>query len=181
MACAGTISIRFAARELDSDVTPRNGWMEAGFALWRTKNGGKSWHKRSAVLAGPFWGDFISPTTGWALSGLKKGTPMTWRYRVMSTTDGGRQWTTHGTLPMLGMPADMAFENSSRGWIVSPHGLLSTTDGGTRWTQIRMPRVKPASISVSKQVLSLVTVNGRLLVSTDGGTRWRTILNGLNN
>ncbi len=159
-------------------VNPRDGWMAAGSALWTTHNGGKSWHKSSSVLVGPFGADFVSPSTGWALSGLKKGKPTTWYYRVMSTADRGRQWITHGTWPMLGTPAEIAFESLSRGWIIIPHGLLSTTNGAARWTRIRLPHVEPASVSVSGHVLSLVTMNGRLLISTNGGTYWRTIING---
>ena len=159
-------------------LNPRDGWMEAGFALWTTRNGGKSWHKSSSVLAGPFGADFVSPSTGWALTGLKKGKPTTWYYRAMSTTDGGRQWVTHGTWPMLGTPAELAFASSSRGCIVIRNGLLATTDGGARWTQIRLPGVEPASVSASEHVLSLVTMNGRLIISTNGGTRWTTIING---
>ncbi len=159
-------------------LNPRDGWMDAGFALWTTHNGGKRWHKSSSLLMGPFGADFVSPSTGWALSGLKRGKPTTWHYRVMSTADGGRHWITHGTWPMLGTPAEIALANPSRGWIVTPHGLLTTTDGGARWTQIRLPHVQPASVSVSGHVLSLVTMNGRLLMSTDGGMHWGTIING---
>lgn len=163
-------------------LNPRDGWMDAGFALWTTDDGGKRWHKSSYLLVGPFGADFVSPSTGWALNGAlngrKKGKPTSWHYRVMSTADGGRRWTIHGTRPMLGMPAEITFANPSQGWIVVPHGLLATTDGGARWTQIRLPHVQPASVSVSGHVLSLVTINGRLLMSTNGGMHWRTIING---
>ncbi len=88
----------------------------------------------------------------------------------METNNGGRTWTSVGTIPMLDVPSTIYFATPNQGWVLDRQGLLSTADAGRTWTLIRFKQPLQ-SLTGHGRTLVVVTETGRLLQSRDGGRR----------
>ena len=152
-------------------INPRQGWLSTYQGLWQTTNGGHAWHKVFTLLPGPYAGDFLSSHVGLALNGAKRGPVKSWTMTVMETNNGGRTWTSVGTIPMLDVPSSIYFATPDQGWVLDRQGLLSTADAGRTWTLIRFKQPLQ-SLTGHGRTLVVVTETGRLLQSRDGGRRW---------
>jgi photosystem II stability/assembly factor-like uncharacterized protein len=120
--------------------------------LYMTRDAGQHW---TVIARNVFPGQsiesfqFISPTTGFALTSTSYGTA--WK-----TTDGGKTWTLPGhrtlpgdigcpnpTTPSTGtVPAPVLMASASTGWAT---GALRTTDGGRHWAAAGPPSLADRS------------------------------------
>lgn len=142
-----------------------------------TTNGGQTLQQKTPV---PLNGatasklEFISPSTGFALSGGTGG-------RILRTTDGANSWT---QVASAGAPlADISFVTPTTAYAVGAHStLLRSTDGGASWTALALalppgtPALELTHISCSDVMHCLMSTapaagaNTNVLVrTTDGG------------
>lgn len=109
------------------------------------------------------------------------------RGTVFISKDGGRTWTAvrldlpPGLREIVNL-TDVAFADSSLGWIVGDNGnyVLSTADGGGTWrlrpTQLRIPL--RAIAVVDSRTLVAVGEWGLIARSADGGETWSAVRHG---
>ncbi|MHB1627947.1 MAG: WD40/YVTN/BNR-like repeat-containing protein [Bacilli bacterium] len=156
-----TTSLPVAAAAASGSVlsfaNPQDGWLmvpmgaaagSEGVSVWRTTDGGQSWHivsqgdlNHSAI---PFVGDksgigFVSASTGW-IAGTDAASDYTWLYR---TTDAGVSWV-HQALVIppsqktaeLSVSAPEFFSSTSGILPVMGNGLTvyRTQNGGVSWS-----------------------------------------------
>ena len=124
--------------------------------------------------------DFVSPTTGFAVSGASDGTG---GGVIERTTDSANSWTQVGS-SSHGLNA-ITFVSATDGFAVGDDDtLLATTDGGATWTA--EPLALPAGsgpfnlsqISCSTALTCLMsTVDGNELIRTTDGGMTATIVN----
>ncbi|TAK67375.1 MAG: T9SS type A sorting domain-containing protein [Bacteroidetes bacterium] len=102
---------------------------------------------------------------------------------LLSTTDGGKNWTLNSSFPKLSFN-DVDFSDSLNGWIVGEKGIiLKTTDGGTTWTQV-VSTIKAALYTVNAFDNSNVLAAGKsglMYKTTDGGISWTTVTTSVKN
>ncbi len=84
--------------------------------------------------------------------------------QLQRTTDGGVNW--NGSLVLYTGPLyDVAFADSSRGWIASALGnILSTVDGGSTWN------LETTGVHVPLRKINVLCKEGVIIVCGDGGT-----------
>lgn len=129
------------------------GYVQGGFAIWKTTDGGQHWH-RDVVAAAPPRSpanqvipvvDFRSSQVGW-IAWITPGTPDN-ALTVLHTQDGGRHWTKYGQKvpPVVGQVAQITFPTNRDGWIrtwsqaaafYQDPSILQTTTGGQTWTLV---------------------------------------------
>jgi hypothetical protein len=109
---------------------------------------------------------WISPDHGWALVELSNCTQPACTEVVLTTANGGTNWTQVGTIPApsncagcgpLGV-TQIRFANALDGYAFDP-AFFTTTDGGVTWTQQAGP-----------DVLALEPVGGNVLRISDART-----------
>jgi photosystem II stability/assembly factor-like uncharacterized protein len=142
-----------------------------------TTNGGQTLQQKTPV---PLNGatasklDFISPSTGFALSAAAGG-------RILRTTDGANSWTQVASVPAP--LADISFVTPTTAYAVGAHStLLRSTDAGASWTALALalpagtPPLELTHISCSDALHCLMSTapasgaNTNVLVrTTDGG------------
>ena len=114
-----------------------------------------------------------------------------YRGMFLKTTNGGRTWLTHGTLPdsiyyLLGM----SFSNARIGYVTADADkafgnaeMLKTTNGGVSWTRLPIPE----SVIMLRNVTALDSLRvvsvgygtdgsnplGVILLTTNGGASWQ--------
>ncbi len=123
------------------------------------------------------WGNITSGTdknlNSVALSGASNGWVVGDSGTILTTTDGGDNWTTQTSNVGFDL-LKVKFNNSTSGWVVGRNGtILSTIDGGTTWTE--------QDSEVNYDLYDIVSIGSDnyfafgtlgLLESTDGGTSW---------
>lgn len=108
--------------------------------LFRTADGGATWHKQRMPVGGPI--EFVSPGTGW-LADSQQGLTAP---RFYVTSDGGRHWRPETVTPPAGFDRSQATYTipaftSPAGIILAGYldhgraaaGLYKTADGGATW------------------------------------------------
>jgi len=109
---------------------------------------------------------WISPDRGWALVQLSNCSQPTCTEVVLTTVNGGTNWTQVGTIPVPGNctacgplgVAHIRFADALDGYAFGP-AFFTTTDGGATWTQQAGP-----------YVLALEPVGGNVLRISDTRT-----------
>ena len=109
---------------------------------------------------------FVSPDTGWFISGQNPG-------QLFKSTNGGSNWFIQYTAP--DDLRNLYFINSQTGFIVGPFGGFSvrkTTNGGNNW----IPTINSeggTAIAFANENTSWIS-NGFFIMqkSTDGGITW---------
>jgi photosystem II stability/assembly factor-like uncharacterized protein len=146
-----------------SSLQPGSGSPDFSVHVYRTSDGGQSWHDAGTAMAD--WGfpaamDFVDPTHGWLF--MKQDgtleTPGSDMVAIYGTTDGGASWNKLsqtdtsgivGHLPQACSKLNPVFLSSSTGWIPGSCGagggyfLYVTRDGGRNWAAVAL-RMPPA-------------------------------------
>lgn len=113
-------------------VSAVEGWKMQDHGLYATTDGGHAW--RRIALDSPVADfDLVTASAAWAITASSY--PGGYHPQLLSTTDGGENWTVFD----LGSvnPAGIAFADAKHGWMVDDQGnRYHTTDGGETWTEI---------------------------------------------
>lgn len=173
-------------------VSDSTGWLQTGLAIWRTEDGGVTWHEKLSVLTPGLTGQ---PSKIYPLdinSLVCAGT----NGQIYSTTDGGEHWRIQTPITS-GDFTDVSFATLQNGWITgyvagneSRALLFVTKDGGERWEEIGIAdkEIRPWSISfvdlntgwlAGHRYLDKTTppfpMANLLLHTTDGGKNWTRV------
>lgn len=121
----------------------QSGSGKSSVTLLKTSDGGKTWSNLPAV-DGDYWVEGLAFTSADQGFLLVRREPLSHQpaEQLLRTTDGGKTWqpsavTVNGTNPLADAPPEatrMSFLDGSRGWILTPAGMLSTKDGGRTWS-----------------------------------------------
>ena len=99
--------------------------------IYVTSDAGSSWRPGPALPAQTYEVHFIDGTHGWTINGKANNS-------ILNTADGGKHWSTVGTIPSTQGVMDLQFVNETVGWAMGsePTGntLIKTADGGRTWT-----------------------------------------------
>jgi hypothetical protein len=166
-------------------------------ALFASRDGGRSWQKRSDVSIGSL--SFVDEMHGWGVTTLHpQGAPISMVLRF--TVDGGQTWSdsTGDPCPSYWRPIGVGFTDLERGWIVcwgqgsagvGEKAVVRTTDGGRTWTLIAsatpfygsgVPVVGsiseddyPTGIAMRASGAGLIwEARGGIQWTSDGGRQW---------
>jgi len=173
-------------------VGPRDGWAHNMEALWRTRDGGKTWDIVTIPLHNLSACHFESPDLGWIL--VSSDQPPALLYR---TSDGGKTWLKQSPLPafnpiffmpggFVGWVGGLKLSNPppqrrGQGCIFPPNPsllqvqLFHTADAGKSWSRQVVPNSGGCPLSsIRFQTLSEgIAVAGHHIFHTrDGGTTW---------
>jgi photosystem II stability/assembly factor-like uncharacterized protein len=146
--------------------------------IFKTTDSGATW---TLVLKNPDAGGFLDAMAFWDPDhGLVLGDPVDGRFVVLSTTDGGKNWS---HIRMQGMPPSLPGEGAFAA------SVFRTIDGGQSWTAHAAP-VRAGSPTAGIFSLAFanadqgVAVGGDykrpdearsvLALTSDGGQTWRT-------
>ena len=181
-------------------VNTEDGWVarqnSSSISIWRTTDGGLTW-SALRLPSGAKWlwcATFISPSTGYLVTGTTWPFGPDGRHQLYRTSDGGERWLPVST-PL--QPEVVCFSGPTYGWVagLSPHGkkivIYKTGDGGRSW-HLSFYRARPqlivaATMNACDGQSDLVVLTGmsggmhqlpEMEVSTsDGGTSWRVNTN----
>lgn len=144
--------------------------------LTRSTDGGKTWD--DSISTHPNRLDFTEIFFFDSLSGVAVGTiPGT-------TTDGGKTWTSHDSIPEMLYPTKLSFPTRRQGWATCDGypgatdvgSIIHTSDGGATWTFQYPPfplQFFPRMGSVEfLDSLNGFAYSGRMFTTTDGGASW---------
>ena len=157
-----------------------NGWIVGYSMSWNgfysydimhTTDAGMSWHALPAPPQQYHGIAFLNNQKGWIV-----GSVSGYLGFIISTTDGGENWTNQleSVVPL----ADVQFTDVNNGWVIGYGGtVLHTIDGGSNWL--------PQDIESYDQLMALdflnnsegwiVGMNGTIRHTTNGGTNWTTV------
>ncbi|TBL78607.1 hypothetical protein [Paenibacillus thalictri] len=156
-------------------IDPASGWTGGNGWIARTDNGGKAWAKQyegkeSIKQLFALNGKEVWSVTG---NGGASGTNAAERLQLLHSTDGGKKWSSAGTVPNGGF---LHFVSSQEGFAANAH----TIDGGKSWEQLTVPSpiVGDAYFHDKKNGWAVAADNGKLLVkrTTDGGATWQNVM-----
>jgi photosystem II stability/assembly factor-like uncharacterized protein len=137
-----------------------------GGLVFRTMDGGLSWHDVTPVSVGFRDVFFIDGTTGW-IAGAS----------IYKTTDGGTNWTNQfgdGSSEFT----SISFSDSQNGWAVGFNNLvLHTKNGGQSWAvqNVGAPPITAINgvTAVSSTTAWIAGWNGFVARTTNGGATWK--------
>ena len=163
----------FFADSLNGWVAGGNYQIEGGI-VGRTRDGGRSWHFTTGVVAGA--------GTGFALGAIQfrdtlNGLAVGSGGRILVTADGGASWNEAGG-SRGAMLSDVRFLDSRNAWAVGPSTLLRTQDGGETWAPVMADDDYFSGNAV--QFLDdwhgwVVSHGGALRSTSDGGRTWTQV------
>lgn len=160
------------------------GWMVGELGrIFRTTDGGKTWHRQAAGTARPFLAiSCLDDKRAWIAG--KEGI-------VYVTADGGESWKELDTKSPRHVFA-LEFANDKRGHGAGDYGaMIHTEDGGATWTSQQVPTdvelpesafdmgVEPGDVNLygisygDESHAWIVGEFGTILASEDGGLTWK--------
>ena len=177
-------------------INPNEGWINTGNGGYlHTTNGGAVWTKHypfpsdtlfssSDAAMGMSW---VNSTHGWKL--CSRGTEMnnSKGVVVLSTTNGGLNWTKKSVDDSGMVGLQIQFVNERIGWFTMfsfTKGIrfMKTTDGGANWVQLSSNAVTTFAFTDSihgwavttwkNDTASSVPVNWSIEKTNDGGVNW---------
>lgn len=156
----------------------------AGEAMWRTADGGRTWHRVHAPGMAPFGVFLLDSGVGWVLSQTLTDEFSILRTQHFVTEDRGDSFAPVGdTLdgrPLCADVAACAFWDRLHGLLCGPDGTLLLTDDGARtWRRsgvstpldLNFVAVPPGSDGVA----FVLGAGGLVLRTDDRGSRWRPL------
>lgn len=162
-----------------SFTSPQVGYLVGGAGnttVFQTLNGGSTWHQIFPAKPTPIQSvAFVNPEVGYGLG--QPGHPNA----VMTTQDGGQQWSQISTLAAAHSwqaafaRQSMAFTSTQSGWVVRNNQLWHTRDGGTQWSLVSLPGFSRAN---SLAAVGFVGQNG-VVGSPYSNTTWGTTNQGV--
>lgn len=175
-------------------VDASHGWAVGGrivdSGVYATTDGGKTWALQFSFPENTESGflsvEFFDADHGWAVGDVSAGYDGPRRGVVLTTVDGGANWTQHTLVDFY--PSAVVFTDEMRGWAVGegPHGgcVKVTSDGGATWaTEYTCPSwVLLESITAADATHAWAVGNEGTIVATSDGTTWvpqssRTVVN----
>ncbi len=145
----------------------------AGYGLWRSDDGGRTWHRPGSQLPG----DVVAlAAAGGSPETLYAGSA---RSGVLQSADGGRTWAPIAALGSRGAFA-LAVDPTHYETVYAgvEGGLFKSTDGGATWSRLPFPVDNALAIAASPArpglLLAIAFAENRGLVfrSEDGGASW---------
>jgi hypothetical protein len=130
-------------------------WQQNHCGIFRTLNGGETWHEVSGQKGFPKYGfalaiDEVNSESAWVIPAQsdEKRIPIDLKLAVCQTIDGGKNWNSI----TMGLPASFSFEIALR------HGFVKKGD-----------------------LMAFGTNNGNLYISFDNGQLWKGVTTSLAN
>ncbi len=169
----GDISSIAAVNDLKAFIVVNS---PSGTKIRRTLIGGISW---STVYEDTTTGAYINAikmfdeNTGYAI-----GDPVNGEWQLLTTTNGGTDWTSAATLLQDGSETgwnnSMDWIGDQFGWFGTDNGhIYRTTDGGATWTASQTTFSNSIAVSFVDEMTGLAGGNGTDR-TTDGGASWNT-------
>jgi photosystem II stability/assembly factor-like uncharacterized protein len=149
-------------------------------AIWRTTDGGMTWHAQLTAITGGFFLAVSCPSVMVCEAVGNEGS-------IYGTADGGKAWEQQQVPASANLIYGIACPSVTTCEAVGYGGTglaLRTTDGGTTWTRQQLPRsvqdlqgVACPSVTVCVAVGLNVTQagskqSGTVVTTTDGGVTW---------
>ncbi|MCU1267795.1 MAG: Cadherin-like beta sandwich protein [Acidobacteria bacterium] len=106
---------------------------------------------------------FSTPTRGWAVGAGG---------RILSSSDGGRTWTTQTSVSTSDLHT-VHFANETAGVVLGDGVVLTTNDGGAHWTSINISANVIAAAFVDDTTSVAVGSRGEILRTTNGGVSFQ--------
>ncbi|MDL1891391.1 T9SS type A sorting domain-containing protein, partial [Sphingobacteriales bacterium CHB3] len=150
--------------------------------IFRTTNGGTSWDTVFTQSGG-----FINAIRMFnASNGIAQGDPVTGKWTILQTTDGGTTWARTATEPTqvgteAGSNNGLEAIGSTHIWFTSnstPPKVYRTTDGGATWNSGTLPGSATFTAGLAflnTQIGVAGANNGTAARTTDGGATWNSI------
>ena len=157
-------------------VDSTHGWLAAYSRIYATADGGKSWTVQymdtgqlgadpdnDGVSIVPTSVSFSDKSNGWIVGegGL-----------ILSTTNGGADWTRSHVDGMANFIWDVSSPSAGHACAVGMDGIATTFDGGLHWTSHTQPAFIHGVCLPDATNGWAVGFNGSILTSTDGGATW---------
>lgn len=150
-------------------INPSTGWIvgrgvssigkPSAEAIFATQNGGQSWTRltewKPNTLPLPpntAYGSRLPPISQLDFQNAQVGSAVVFlgdgacqaQYAILSTTDGGRQWSLHTHAALMGEdgPFDLSLPSSNIGWFANGScagtglGVSKSVDGGQHWSSV---------------------------------------------
>lgn len=175
-------------------LTATQGWLLVGQRLFRTSDGGQTWHEISpSIPSDAVVQDiaFTDSNTGWMLWTTAASDGVI-NYQLAWTTDQGTTWTNYtlsifepGEIASNVEKADMGWLDAQTGWIsvkqnsssnFSIGTLFTTSDGGNSWSRFTLPVADSVSFSDPQTGWAVGgPANDQVFLTQDGGASWENI------
>jgi photosystem II stability/assembly factor-like uncharacterized protein len=153
--------------------------------ILRTSDGGRTWHEVFCQPGGFFNGLHRMGGDG----AICLGNPVSGRWTVLTSSDGGRHWTFVAGAPVQA-GAEVGGLGCSTTWgnrhvwfgaldersASTPFRIYRSTDGGAQWAYSILPALSPHTLDFRDSLVGIVTTGRREIGrSTDGGKSWSAI------
>jgi photosystem II stability/assembly factor-like uncharacterized protein len=140
-------------------------YLGAHYRLYKSSDGGKSWHSLTSQMMLSMSMDLAHPSTLYAVS-LQKG--------LVKSTDGGRHWV----LAMHGIPkgqvTGVSINPPGRVVLAYGNGLYQSTNGGVTWaSSLHGDSITSAAFGSGNTAYA--SSGAGLFVSRDSGRHWKSV------
>jgi photosystem II stability/assembly factor-like uncharacterized protein len=139
--------------------------MGAHYRLYKSTNGGKSWHPLVNQMVLSMVLDPARPSTIYAVS-LQKG--------LEKSIDGGVHWTPLGVGISKGHLTGVAFVPTSHVVLAYGVGIYRSATGGAQWSSV-LAKQSIYSIAVGADGTAYAASSNGLYVSHDAGLHWKIV------
>lgn len=163
-----------------------NGYVVAGKKMFATADGGRTWREIKIYEPRDFRNStpeflsvrFADKKRGFIIGSLLNRAGDVVDSLLMRTDNGGESWA-RIIVPSKIELYDLAFANSSRGWVVGDKGLILVTyDGGVNW-QVQQSKTTKALYNIDfrdSEEGYAVGSKGTILRTENGGEIWETVI-----
>ena len=153
--------------------------------IFRTSDGGRSWHEVFRQPGGFFNGLHRMGAHG----AICLGNPLDGRWTVITSSDDGQSWTSVGTAPRqagseTGGPGNSAVRGDRHVWFgafeersrTRSSLIYRSTDGGNHWSSSILPFPSPHTLDFRDSLVGIVATTRREIArTTDGGANWSIV------